>query len=252
MAALAATAFPIDLSATVPTNNVAQPAPAQSTPISDDYAGRPINRDGNSAPSPSTRGSANTGSTDTGLGRSILAFGAVIGLILLMKPIGRKLLGATATAKPSRVMQVVTRCPLTPKQQLLMIRIGQRLVVVGDSGTQLTALCQITDADEVASITGALQREPAAGIPKTFQGLFGKARNAYEDESSTSTDPDPGMDRRSANSARAGLLASHHNRDVDPDSGTDGEIDPNLESTRDEIRGLSDTIRGLARSLGKR
>ena len=104
-----------------------------------------------------------------------LALAAVIGLILLMRWGGRKFLALPAAASGG-LMQVVARTPLAPRQQLVLVRVGRRLMVIGDSGGRLSGLGQIDDPDEVAALLGQARTPgPAAvGSGATFGALFGR------------------------------------------------------------------------------
>lgn len=145
--------------------------------------------------------------------RVLMSLALVIGLILFLKWGGKKFF-ALPSSGASGVMQVVSRTPLAPKQQLLLVRVGRRLVVVGDSAGRLTALDHITDADEVAQLLGQSQsagREPASGL--SFGGVFkrmgaGRSRTADEpDWSELESDA-----ATTSGSERSGLFGS---RDVD-------------------------------------
>ena len=128
------------------------------------------------------------------LPRVALALGAVIGLIFFLRWGSRKFLALPAAASSSGVMQVVARSTLAPRQQLLLVRIGQRLLVVGDSGGRLSPLGQITDADEVATLVGQVKASSASGGPAaaTFGSLVRKLGDRFR-----------GVDRQSAEEAAA-------------------------------------------------
>jgi flagellar biogenesis protein FliO len=47
-------------------------------------------------------------------------------------------------------VQVLARCPVSHKQQILIVQVGRRLLVVGESAAGMNTLSEITDPDEVA------------------------------------------------------------------------------------------------------
>jgi flagellar biogenesis protein FliO len=49
---------------------------------------------------------------------------------------------------------LVSRSLLTPRHQVLVVRVGRRLLVVGDSGHGMNLLCEVTDPDEAAVLLG--------------------------------------------------------------------------------------------------
>src|SRR5215212_1553416 len=89
----------------------------------------PIHRSGTA-----TAGTAPpTGSpTNLDTGRVIAALVAVLALILLLRWALRKFIPASL-ARNSRGVRVIARTEIAPKQQVLILQIGRRLLVVGDS-----------------------------------------------------------------------------------------------------------------------
>ena len=146
----------------------------------------------------------------------------VLSLIFVMRWGGKRLFPQSAGQRASRAVNVLARNVISPKQQLLVIQVGKRLIVVGDSGQQMNALCEITDADEAAALIGQIEgerREPVA-IGKPFGALFGRADAQY------------------------GL------KDVPPAADqSDEQADPSAQGTRDELNGLMDRVRLMSQQF---
>lgn len=153
--------------------------------------------------------------------RVLAALGIVIGLIFVMRWFGRLFFPAATGRGKSRAVEVLSRSPLSPKQQVMLLRVGQRLLVVGDSGSQMNPLCEITDPDEVAALVGQLRDEKMQIPKRAFGTLFGRSRQAFEAE-----EPAP----------NAG-----HNELREPE-----ENDAPVASAREELSGLRDRVRLLA------
>lgn len=164
--------------------------------------------------------------------RIATALGIVIGLILVMRWLAKRFFVTPGRNGASRVVQVLSRTPLAPKQQLLMIQVGRRIVVAADSGGQMNSLCEITDPDEVASLVGQMLEERGAGSPKSFGSLFSKMRRGFDDEPAPEEPAFTGRGDREAGGAEA-----------------DEAEDPALSSTRSELRGLMDKVRLLSRQF---
>lgn len=154
--------------------------------------------------------------------RVLLALGVVVGLILALRWVGRMFFPGAAGRGASRAVEVLSRSPLSPKQQVLLLRVGRRLVVVGDSGSQMNPLCEISDPDEIAALVGQLRDEKTAAPTRVFGAMFGKSRRGFE-----SAEPAPAAE------TPAGL------RDVEPE-------EREVASARDELSGLRDRVRLLA------
>ncbi len=213
-------------------------APASVRPtVKSAFDDQPINRSDSSTPSSPRDPSLPSKFSNIDTGRIVLALGGVLLLIVLLKAAARRIFPGAAAHRSTRAIKVVSRCPITPRQHLLLIQIGKRLVMVGDSGAQLNPLCEITDADEMANILGQIQDE-SSSIIKRFDTFFGRARNGYNEEQpapiqNESPPPAPESD------------------DSDSTFDSTHEInDPSILATRKELSGLSEKVRDLAKQLG--
>lgn len=117
---------------------------------------------------------------------------AVIALIFLLRWFGKIFFPAATGKAQSRVVEVVSRSPLAPKQQVMLLRVGKRLLVVGDSAGQLSTLCEISDPDEVASMVGQLREEKSTSAV-AFGSLFGRFSRKFDSDEAEviETPPEP-------------------------------------------------------------
>jgi flagellar biogenesis protein FliO len=148
-----------------------------------------------------------------------------VALIVVARIAMRKLFPAASIGRSSQVIRVVSRSVLAPKQQFLLLRVGKRLIVVGDSGGNMNALAEITDPDEVAAIVGQLATESSTSASATFGSLFRRASTEY-----------------SATSEVAG-------RGQPESDGATEATDPQLVAASGEIGSLLERVRGLSRHL---
>jgi len=198
---------------------------AQASPSAEEHAGKPILRDDQSS-HPGLTQMPGPAPTDLDGGRVAIALAAVIALIFLLRWGGRKMFPLAVAPGRSGVVKVLLRCPLAPRQQILLLQVGRRILVTADCASQLTNLCQITDADEVAALLGALQKEKTS--PATaFTSWIAQAREAFGpdgDENETAEPKAPNLDV---------------------------EL-PALGEQRRDIADLTHKVRDLARRLGHR
>lgn len=169
-------------------------------------------------------------SPSAGITRVGFALLAIVGLILALKWGGQKFFGASLGHKPSRAVELVGRNPVGPKQAVLLLRVGRRLLVVGDSAGTLSKLAELTDPDEVAELVGAA-RQPSKpdALTRTFGPLFKSAEGDFD----PATAPDDN---------NSGQLAA-----VESD---DTSVNEDALETRDELAGLTDRVRSLSHQLG--
>jgi flagellar biogenesis protein FliO len=162
--------------------------------------------------------------------RVLLATVGVIGLILVMRAGVRKIFPSTATHRGTSAVKVLSRCTISPRQHLLVVQFGKRLVLVGDSGSHLNPLCEIADPDEAANVL-AQAREESVSVARKFDSLFGRARKDF--------------DSSEAETAQE----SFDNSDEVRREGVSRD-DPAIQETQKELADLHDKVREVARRIG--
>ncbi|MDB5320985.1 MAG: hypothetical protein JWN40_2616 [Phycisphaerales bacterium] len=201
----------------------ALPAPAQATrpALADDQEVVLPPRRGATTQT-TTTGGAIAGSTSDALDikRLLLALGIVLAAIFISQKIWKKLGMPGVAGRSSGVLQVVSRLNVSPKQQILLVRVGRRFVVVGNSGTQMNTLCDISDPEEAAILLGQTTTEREGSITSSFNAVLGGEEKRYDEE----IHPNP---------ADAELAAD----------------DPELATTREEINGLMDKVRSMSKQF---
>ena len=111
-----------------------------------------------------------------------LALLVVIAIIFGLRAVARRLALVPTVGRSGRGVRLLSRTVLSPKQQVLLLQVGRRVVVVGDAGAAgMRPLCEITDPDEVASLIGDA-RAAEASVPATrsFSSLFRRATEPFE------------------------------------------------------------------------
>jgi flagellar biogenesis protein FliO len=161
------------------------------------------------------------------------ALAIVLALIFALRLVMKRAFGVAGAAGSSRSVVVLSRTVLAPKQQVMLLHVGRRLIVVGDSGGQMSTLSEITDPDEVAALVGQLRDEKLSSAAPAFGGLLGRLRAGMEAGGSTA---DSNAQRQTATSH--GTSASNEHDDAD-DPGEDPDTGP----TRQEINGLLAKVR---------
>jgi flagellar biosynthetic protein FliO len=231
----------------VPASQPVRPAPNITAPSQ--VVQRPIRRTaGSPAPStqPSTRATVPSSSPTSGGEQAPTleprkvagALVIVLGLIFGLRWVLRRTFPGAGVGGSSSAVQVLSRTVLSPKQQLMLVRVGRRLVVVGDSGGQMSPLSEITDPDEVAALVGQLRDEKLSAAGPMFGGLLGRLRQGMEAAGAPDRDdveaeeppPVENIDRP------AGV----------EDDARDEPDDPASQATRQEISGLMAKVRLLS------
>ena len=106
----------------------------------------------------------------------VVVTGGIYGAARLLKkyvPGARGMFGGTA-------LKVVGRMFLSPKQSIVVVKVGRRMVVVGVTPTEIRRLSEITDADEVEEMSREIAGTGKGSTTKEFQEELKKASKEYE------------------------------------------------------------------------
>jgi flagellar biogenesis protein FliO len=95
------------------------------------------------------------------LGRLVAATAIVVALILLARKVFGRFVQTPGQA--SGAVKIVSRTLIAPRQQIVLVQIGRRVVALSDSAGRVTPICEISDADEVAGLLGRTV-EPTASF----------------------------------------------------------------------------------------
>jgi flagellar biogenesis protein FliO len=106
--------------------------------------------------------------------RLVGATALVISLIFLLRWVARRFFGVAPVVGGTRAVQVVSRSLIAPRQSVMLLRVGRRLLVVADNGSQLSSLSEIADPDEVAALVGQVQSEKIDIAGRTFGAFIGR------------------------------------------------------------------------------
>lgn len=168
-------------------------------------------------------------STDSSALRVAGALGVVLGCIFIVRWAGKKFLGLQSTGNGGGAVVILSRTAVSPRQQLMLIQVGRRIVLVANCGVQMNALCEISDADEVAALAGQLQERRRTSATSAFLSIFGKAGAKFEAQQ-------PAISPEISN---------------DEEQSQDEPLEPELATTRQEMRGLMDRVHQLAQHYRK-
>jgi flagellar protein FliO/FliZ len=178
------------------------------------------------ATQPVAPGKATTasGPDSMNMSRVALSLGAVIAVIFVAKWGASALMGRSAPGRASGAVSVVSRSVVGPRQQLMLVQVGKRLVLVGNSGGQMNSLCEISEAEEVGELLGKLRAERGDSITKTFSSLFRKEEEKFEEQ--------PAL--------RVTAQTDEEENEVTEDD---------MGATRDELKSLVAKVRGLSKQF---
>jgi flagellar biogenesis protein FliO len=122
----------------------------------------------------------------------------VVGLILVLARLFRRHAPLFQQSLPQEALEILGRRFVDPRQTILLVRIGARILVLGSSANGLNPLGQIDDPVEVDVLAGLCRRGPQSGalgtsFLKLLKGQSGMRANPQTDRSSPSARQMPAL-----------------------------------------------------------
>jgi len=158
--------------------------PATRNPLDDRYPQRTKSLGGkpNAAQTQPSSVLGNAGSGNWFL-QTLAALGLVIGLVLFGRWAWMKLSGqVSATGNGPRAVEVLSRTAVAPKNHVLLLRVGQRVLVVGDSAQGLRTLTEVNDPDEVADLLTSVTAQKENSATSSFQQMLGQVSGNFDEQ----------------------------------------------------------------------
>jgi flagellar biosynthetic protein FliO len=169
-----------------PTENASMAAaPAATAPAeasSDDQAGRVVPRKTGGDESRAVVGRASDGGA-VGWLRTLGALAVVAGLIFAARWFLRRW-GVAAPAGQAGPMEVLARASVAPRQQLLLVRLGKRLVLIGAGGGTMTTLAEVSEEAEVDELMQSVKATRGASLA----GLLTRRKEGFNAENAESAE----------------------------------------------------------------
>lgn len=132
-----------------------------------------------------------------------VSLGLVLGLFFFFAWLMRRGVPGAVPLLPKHVVDILGRAPLPGRQQMQLIRLGNKLILVHVSLAGAEALAEVTDAVEVDRIVGLCQQNLPQSSTRAFRDVLnqlGRDRHARSDdfglELASSRGSRRGQDRR--------------------------------------------------------
>lgn len=115
---------------------------------------------------------------------TITALGVVIGLIIAMRLAMNKLSGRAVMGGRTGIVEVLSRTSISPRNQVMLLRLGQRIIVVSEGPTGVRTLANLDDPDEVANLLTSISASRPGSITQSFNQLLNRAGTEMDNPSS--------------------------------------------------------------------
>jgi flagellar biogenesis protein FliO len=155
------------------------PAPAPEKPAEKPKASVPLVPAHREAPLPlpppgsNSRSESGTGSGSLPSALTVAAsLATVLGIFFLAVWLLRRATPQAMAALPKEVVEVLGRAPLTGRQQMHLLRCGNKLLLVSITPTGAETLTEITDPVEIDRLAGLCQQARPNSATATFRRVF--------------------------------------------------------------------------------
>ncbi len=114
------------------------------------------------------------------------ALAIVLTLLLGVRFVMRRFGGAAAMGgaggdRPSGVIEILARYPVGRGQQLVLIKLARRVLLVHRSGSAMTTLAEVSDGDEVASLLSRIEAGSRGKSAARFKRILQQFEHEHED-----------------------------------------------------------------------
>ncbi|MEW4454312.1 flagellar biosynthetic protein FliO [Bremerella sp. JC817] len=96
----------------------------------------------------------------------------VVGLFLVFAWVGKKNMKPGSTRLSKEILQVLGKSQLSGKQQLELVRVGQKLLLLCVTSSSVETLTEITDPTEVERLLTIIRQDSPGSMTATFQEVL--------------------------------------------------------------------------------
>jgi flagellar protein FliO/FliZ len=106
------------------------------------------------------------------LGTVLGSLGIVLGLFFTFVWFSRRFAPTGSSQLPKEAVETLGRAPLSSKQQLQLLRVGNKLLLVAHSPAGVETLTEITDSAEVEQLTALCRRGQSGSSSAAFRQVL--------------------------------------------------------------------------------
>lgn len=100
------------------------------------------------------------------------SLGVVLGLFLLLVWFQRRAAGRNGSMLPGEVVQTLGRVPLNGRQEMHLVKVGNKLLLLAVTATSAETLTEITDPHEIDRLSGICRHDRPSSISASFREIL--------------------------------------------------------------------------------
>lgn len=133
---------------------------------------------------------ADAGSVGDGwLLSTLAALGVVLVIIFGIRWVLKRGGVASPSVASGSVVEVLSRTTVAPRSHVVLMRVGQRILVVSDSSAGMRTLASVHDAEEVAELLGAVDASKSSSMTQNFGSVMKKLSGQWSSEEEVFEEP---------------------------------------------------------------
>ena len=126
---------------------------------------------------------SDTGSLGDGwLLSTLAALGVVLAIVFGIRWVLRRGGVVSPSVSSGSVVEILSRTTVAPRSHVVLMRVGQRVLVVSDSSAGMRTLASVHDAEEVAELLGAIDSAKPASMSQNFGSVMKKLSGQWSGE----------------------------------------------------------------------
>lgn len=128
-------------------------------------------------------GQAGSGSMSDGwLLSTLAALGVVLAIVFGLRWVLKRGGVVSPSVASGSVVEVLSRTTVAPRSHVVLMRVGQRILVVSDSTAGMRTLASVQDPEEVAELLGAVDASKASSMTQNFGSVMKKLSGQWSED----------------------------------------------------------------------
>lgn len=132
------------------------------------------------------------GMGDSWLLSTLAALGVVLAIVFGIRWVLRRGGVVSLAAPQGAVVEVLSRTTVAPRSHVILMRVGQRILIVSDSSAGMRTLASVDDPAEFAELLGAVDAAKPTSMSKSFSGVMKKLGGQWSSEDQADLEADTG------------------------------------------------------------
>lgn len=120
--------------------------------------------------------------SDDWLLSTLAALGVVLAIVFGLRWVLKRGGVVSSSVASGSVVEVLNRTTVAPRSHVVLMRVGQRILVVSDSSAGMRTLASVHEPEEVAELLGAVEAARSSSVTQNFGSVMKKLSGQWLEE----------------------------------------------------------------------